>query len=362
MLATGPDALTRQAARRIGLPATVGFGAYGLTNAAIDKFGWEDNLKNFGGSIYDFINPKEETNRNLFNAAVPGLNFAKNILGFKGTPETFQQEEWMKNKLLEKVRNSGSLSGTMTYDDYGSKVNPTGGIFGAPFAYSNSLGQSDYSIPQQGGQVDFAKSGTAYNFEPGDLPGKMGEVVTNIVNRGGLLGKGTPQHYTPNITITPREIQNIFGGGQMVHKGEPTITQPTITQPTVQPVTQPTNEPTITPPPTPAAPVIPTYNPPQGPAGYTQPPVTQPTTRSGTSATALAQIQANIEAAKTKSTVLPKPVKATPLSGPAGYSKPTTQSASPAPRSRARATRGRTAPVIRQPSRQARNYFGGYQR
>jgi len=175
-----------------------------------------------------------------------------------------------------------------------------------------------------------------------------------------LLGKGTPQHYTPNITITPREIQNIFGGGQMVHKGEPTLTQPTITQPTVQPVTQPTNEPTITPPP--AAPVIPAYNPPQGPAGYTQPPVTQPTTRSGTSATALAQIQANIEAAKTKSTVLPKPVKATPLSGPAGYSKPTTQSASPAPRSRARATRGRTAPVIRQPSRQARNYFGGYQR
>jgi hypothetical protein len=40
----------------------------------------------------------------------------------------------------------------------------------------------------------------------------------------------------------------------------------------------------------------------------------------------------------------------------------TTQSVAPAPRSRARATRGRTAPVIRQPSRQARNYFGGYQR
>ena len=61
-------------------------------------------------------------------------------------------------------------------------------------------------------------------------------------------------------------------------------------------------------------------------------------------------------------TVLPKPVKATPLSGPAGYTKPAASSVSTVPRRRARATRGRTAPVIRQPSRQARNYFGGYQR
>ena len=44
------------------------------------------------------------------------------------------------------------------------------------------------------------------------------------------------------------------------------------------------------------------------------------------------------------------------------FTRPTTQSVSPVQKSRARATRGRTAPVMRQPSRQARNYFGGYQR
>ena len=38
-MGSGPTPLVRQAARRIGLPAAVGFGAYDLTNAAIDKFG-----------------------------------------------------------------------------------------------------------------------------------------------------------------------------------------------------------------------------------------------------------------------------------------------------------------------------------
>jgi len=59
---------------------------------------------------------------------------------------------------------------------------------------------------------------------------------------------------------------------------------------------------------------------------------------------------------------LPKPITSTPLKGPVGYTKPAASSISTVPRTRARATRGRTAPVIRQPSRQARNYFGGYQR
>jgi len=74
--------------------------------------------------------------------------------------------------------------------------------------------------------------------------------------------------------------------------------------------------------------------------------VAQPTTPVGTSATALAQIQANIDAAKAKSTVQPTVNNVSPGGG--NSRRQTTQSVAPAPRSRARATRGRTAPVIRQ--------------
>ena len=91
-----------------------------------------------------------------------------------------------------------------------------------------------------------------------------------------------------------------------------------------------------------------------GSPGYISPSLGQdmPTTPVGTSATALAQIQANIAAAKAKSTeqstAAPVIPAYNPPQEPAGYTKPTTQSVAPAPRSRARATRGRTAPVIRQ--------------
>ena len=91
-----------------------------------------------------------------------------------------------------------------------------------------------------------------------------------------------------------------------------------------------------------------------GSPGYISPSLGQdmPTTSVGTSATALAQIQANIAAAKAKSTeqstAAPVIPAYNPPQEPAGYTKPTTQSVAPAPRSRARATRGRTAPVIRQ--------------
>ena len=61
---------------------------------------------------------------------------------------------------------------------------------------------------------------------------------------------GKPQQYIPNITIPPRDMMNIFSGGKRVHMDEPVI------QPPVQPT---------------AAPTVPTYNPPQGPAGFTRP-------------------------------------------------------------------------------------------
>ena len=200
--------------------------------------------------------------------AVPPFTLWKNFMGYEGTPETRDQEEWMKQTLLNKVRNSGSLTGGINYLDYGSKTadHPsgdwTGGLLSPQFAYGTTLGKADYSIPQQGGKVGWT-GGTAYDFPSGWIGGGVGDIIANTINTGGVAGMtgGEPLHYTPNITITPKDIFSLFGGGQLMHKGEPTITPP---------ITQPINEPTITPPPaTPAT--VPTYNPPQGPAGYTRP-------------------------------------------------------------------------------------------
>ena len=173
----------------------------------------------------------------------------KNFIGFPGTHQTKDQEEWMRNTILNKIRSTGSLEGGIHYGDYAAPANTTGigvsqipynshastwdgGLFGPARAYGTTLGLGDYSVPQQGGKVDWT-GGTSYDFHPSDFQNnRVLKSIANIVNKGGLLGKGTPQHYIPNITITPQDIMNIFGGGQMVHKGEPTITAPTINRPT----------------------------------------------------------------------------------------------------------------------------------
>ena len=170
--------------------------------------------------------------------AVPPFTLWKNFMGYQGTPETRDQEEWMKKTLLNKARSSGSLTGSLDYSDYGSTTanHPsgdwTGGYLGPEFAYGTTLGKADYSIPQQGGQVDWT-GGTAYDFPKGWLGGGVGDMVANTINTGGLadMTGGQPQHYTPNTNISLQDIMNIFSGGKMVHKGEPTINQPT-TQPT----------------------------------------------------------------------------------------------------------------------------------
>jgi len=227
-------------------------------------YGLGDLAYNMGAMPSQRILETNKAVKSLMNMSIPAITGIKNFIGIPGTNETDEQQEWMKNKLLEQVRNSGSLSGGLDYTDYGSRTADrpsgdwTGGFGGPEFAYGTTLGGGRYSIPQQGGKVDWRKSDTAYDFEKGHIP----DWIANIVNKGGLMGSGTPQHYTPNITITPQDIQSIFGGGQMVHKGEPTITAPPV-QPPVQP--------TITPPPPPPTPAVPTYNPPQGPAGYTRP-------------------------------------------------------------------------------------------
>ena len=237
----------------LGYKGLDSLGVYDKMDSAMDSA--EGIFKN------NYVKPFSNAANSLMNMLNPAVTGIKNFIGIPGTPETKQQQEWMKNKLLEQVRNSGSLSNEIDYTDYGSTTASgpsgdwTGGITSPQFSYGNTLGASKYTIPQQGGKVDWDKSGTAYNFDKGTIP----NWIANIVNQGGIMNKDygnnfpnykpEPQHYTPDITITAKDILNIFVDGQMVHKGEPTITSP----------------------PQPPAPVMPTYNPPQVPAGYTRP-------------------------------------------------------------------------------------------
>ena len=201
-----------------------------------------------------------ESNRSLLNPLIPAITGIKNFIGIPGTPQTSQQEEWMKNKILQKTRESGSLNDVIDYKDYGSTTADqpsgdwTGGIMGAPFAFGNTLGKSGYSIPQQGGNVNWDKSGTSYDFDKGFIP----DPIRDIVNTGGLLNQDygnnfplhvpSPLHYNPDIQITAKDIFDLFSGGKLMHKGETEIKPTQPTQPT-QPTTP--AAPTWTPPPTP---------------------------------------------------------------------------------------------------------------
>ena len=180
---------------------------------------------------------------NIFNPVIPIATGLKNFLGFPGTHQTKDQEEWMRNTIMNKIRNTGDLKGGIHYGDYASPIkNPDGigvseipynshasrwdgGLFGPARAYGTTLGLGDYSVPQQGGKVDWT-GGTAYDFHSSDFAhNRFLKSIANVVDKGGLFGSGVPQHYTPDVTISPKDIQSIFGGGQMMHKGEPTYNQ-----------------------------------------------------------------------------------------------------------------------------------------
>ena len=229
-------------------------------------------------------------------------------MGFEGTPETRDQEEFMTILIRDKVLNSGSLTGSIDYTEYGSRIADepsgdwTGGFFGPEFAYGTTLGKADYSVDPDTGRVNWT-GGTDYDFPEGWLGGGK---IENILNTGGLsqMTGGQPQQYTPNITI-PVNKRDSYTGKQLADSLAMDA-QLTYGQVPNYPKSAPQTVP------------FPNAPGPEGPAGFTHPPVPPTTIRSGTSDAALAQIQANIAAAKAKSTVLPKPVKATPLSGPAG--------------------------------------------
>jgi len=144
------------------------------------------------------------------------------------TPESKEQQEWMKSLILDKVRQTGMLSGDITFTDYDvrSPANmPSPYAF--PFtqhganspqtAYQNTLGRGEFNIKSTGGTVNWSPRSTKYDF---DLTGRLGKIPGfNVINEGGLLGilkekitgvPSGPQHYIPNIQISREDLNKAF--------------------------------------------------------------------------------------------------------------------------------------------------------
>ena len=180
-----------------------------------------DVIKDYATALYA-TTPGAIQGRELANK--PGNFLAQFLQGVNsytgidtGQIETQEQRRYLKNIILNRIRETGNLSGNeLGYSDYDPKSQwstfnsiPTStGLFSPNAAYQNTLGAGGFSVPETGGSVDFNKSGTVYDFNRNDLG-------FGIVNQGGLA-KQPLQHYTPDINITPKDIFNIFGGGAMM--------------------------------------------------------------------------------------------------------------------------------------------------
>ena len=249
---------------------------------------------------------------NIFNKAgnfaSQGLQYSNALVGNDvGLMETPEMKDYLKNLMLKRIKESGNLSGNeLGYSDYDTKsqwsapdsLSTSTGLFSPNAAYQNTLGSGSFSVPEQGGDAKWKPSSTVYDFSQSLADKAWGLNPFNVVNRGGLKdillkdskgtykdGTSSLQHMIPNAEITPEEIQEIFGGGGMLHKGEG---EPWQTGDSY------------------ASPEINSLN-----SDKAKIPTIKPTTPVGTSATALAQIQANISAAKTKERLSNKSTKKT---------------------------------------------------
>jgi hypothetical protein len=248
---------------------------------------------------------------NIFNKAgnfaSQGLQYSNAFIGNDaGLMETPEMKDYLKNLMLNRIRESGNLSGNeLGYSDYDPKSTWSGppnslststGLFSPNAAYQNTLGSGSFNVPEQGGYAQWKPSSTVYDFSQSLADKAGGFNPFNVINRGGLRdilikdskgtykdGTSSLQHMIPNVEITPEEIQEIFGGGGMLHKGEGIQDRPEINSLNL--------------------------NKAKAQATSTQP-ISQPT---GTSATALAQIQANISAAATKEKLLNKKQSIAPI-------------------------------------------------
>ena len=144
------------------------------------------------------------------------------ILGIdQNSPESKEQQEWMKSLILDKIIQTGMLSGDVTFTDYdarspASMPSPYAfpftqhGVNSPQTAYQNTLGKGEFTVKPTGGTVDWSPRSTKYDFDLGGF---------NVVNEGGLLGilkekitgvPSGPQHYIPSIQISREDLNKAF--------------------------------------------------------------------------------------------------------------------------------------------------------
>lgn len=188
-------------------------------------------------NIFDGMTKNNIPLNKVGNLATQGMMLGKGLLGADaGQIETYEQKEYLKNIMMNRMRETGETRGNQIgYTDYdpaatwsapntqgkglGQGLNAGAGYSSPNAAYQNTLGAAGFSVPETGGQANFNKSGTLFDFK-GDTYG------LRSINKGGLFG--TKQSYTPEINITPTDIQDVFGGAKMLHKGEGVQDRPEI--------------------------------------------------------------------------------------------------------------------------------------
>lgn len=144
-----------------------------------------------------------------------------------GSPQSKGAQDWMKNLILEKITQSGMLTGDVNYQDYDPR-NPTKSFpsESMPFTqygpgspqtmYQNTLGRGEFEVNPQGGAVNWSPRSTQYDFPVGGF--------NDIINQGGVLGMlsnkivgGPPklQHYVPDIKVSTKDIRKAYSTGMM---------------------------------------------------------------------------------------------------------------------------------------------------
>jgi len=145
-----------------------------------------------------------------------------------GSPQSKGAQEWMKNLIIDKITQSGMLTGDVNYQDYDPR-NPKNfpsesrpftqyGPGSAQTMYQNTLGRGEFSVPPTGGQVSWSPRSTEY-----DLYSRF-KGLNNIINEGGVLGMlsnkivgGPPklQHYVPDVKVSAKDIRKAYSTGMM---------------------------------------------------------------------------------------------------------------------------------------------------
>ena len=143
-----------------------------------------------------------------------------------GSPQSKGAQDWMKNLIIDKITESGMLTGDVNYQDYDPRNPKNFPSKSMPFTqygpgspqtmYQNTLGRGEFSVPPTGGEVSWSPRSTQYDFPVGGF--------NDIINQGGVLGMlsnkivgGPPklQHYVPDVKVSAKDIRKAYSTGMM---------------------------------------------------------------------------------------------------------------------------------------------------